>query len=809
MIRTYIRYVVMAVAMWSGGWLTPALHAQTSDSLKLSHAIPDDALFVAVWNGWSEPAPNTKNRTELLLAEQSLKDFIGDLTTEVNRLIDEQTQNAGDQKVRTIAGSLPLILKTALTHPTAAMLTKVSKDTSETSFALVIDAEKDIDEVTATINKLMKFIVPQEGPQRPIQENVGGGSFYRPETTRQGEPLIRIGTYGSHVMITVGEATTLPLLKRLDAKKNAGWIDQLLKDLTVARPRFLTHVNIKNVIKTVRETANPNGLDVGLAAWGLDNVTNLAMVAGLSDEGMQINGLIGLNGPPRGMMSLVPNQPISIDSFSRVPATASQATVIRFDLAHVINQVLDSLGQMDPKAKSDAIEALGRTDQQIGFSIRDDLAKGLGDTWTAYTSSSEGAALFVPGFVLSVSLRDQAKVEKPLKMLLAALKQFAQQAGPRAPFVVQEYTVKGNKAVRVQINNLPLALSPAWALTKDELVISLTPQLISSHLSLAGKPTIADSPELKAAFKRQPKPVMVVYSDPKPSIQGIYSLINTFGPLASGQFAQQGVNFAIPPLPPISDLEKYLLPTVTTFAFTQDGFRTESHGVLPSGAEIAPSGTAVMVALLLPAVQQAREAARRSQGKNNLKQIGLALHNSHDTFGRFPGTAIMTKDGKSLLSWRVHILPFIDQLQLYNQFHLDESWDSPHNKTLIEKIPPVFVAPGNETLARSGKTQYVAVSGPGTAWDDPKGNKIQTITDGTSNTVMVAEAHANMAVIWTKPEDLSINFEQPLNGLKDARTGGFQVLFADGSVRFISSAINLDTLRALFTRNGGEVVRDF
>src|ERR1700731_3796855 len=101
----------------------------------------------------------------------------------------------------------------------------------------------------------------------------------------------------------------------------------------------------------------------------------------------------------------------------------------------------------------------------------------------------------------------------------------------------------------------------------------------------------------------------------------------------------------------------------------------------------------VLIALLLPAVQSAREAARRAQCTNNLKQIGLAFHNYHSANNAFPRAAITDKQGKPVLSWRVAILPYIEQQELYKKFKRDEPWDSPHNKALLKEVPTTYVCP--------------------------------------------------------------------------------------------------------------------
>ena len=120
---------------------------------------------------------------------------------------------------------------------------------------------------------------------------------------------------------------------------------------------------------------------------------------------------------------------------------------------------------------------------------------------------------------------------------------------------------------------------------------------------------------------------------------------------------------------------------------------------------------AVLIALLLPAVQAAREAARRIQCVNNLKQLGLAMHNYHDANGFFPQDSVDAKTGKPLLSWRVHLLPYMEEALLYQSFKLDEPWDSEHNIKLLDKLPKVF-AP-TRVKAKAGETFYRGFGGKG------------------------------------------------------------------------------------------------
>jgi hypothetical protein len=254
-------------------------------------------------------------------------------------------------------------------------------------------------------------------------------------------------------------------------------------------------------------------------------------------------------------------------------------------------------------------------------------------------------------------------------------------------------------------------------------------------------------------------------------------------------------------------ISRHLQPTVAALRRRPEGIEFSSRQTLPGGnmGVAAP----VAVALLLPAVQTARGAARRVEGSNNLKQIVLGMHNHHDAMTAFPPRYSADQDGKPLLSWRVHLLPFLEQKALYDKFHLDEAWDSPHNRQLISQIPRVYQAAG--ATVDPGKTNYLGNAGPDGLLVPPQpprnlGIPMREVRDGTSNTVMIVEASDEAAVIWTKPDDFTPDTANPLQGLVGLRPGGFQAALADGSVRFLPDTIEADTLRALLTKSGGEPV---
>jgi Protein of unknown function (DUF1559) len=193
---------------------------------------------------------------------------------------------------------------------------------------------------------------------------------------------------------------------------------------------------------------------------------------------------------------------------------------------------------------------------------------------------------------------------------------------------------------------------------------------------------------------------------------------------------------------------------------------------------------------------------------NNLKQIALAMHNYHSTHKHFPLPGSLSPQGKPLLSWRVAILPYLDENPLHQQFHLDEAWDSPHNRALIDKMPEIYRLPVSKNK-EPGRTNYLLPVGNGAAFTTDKPTEFKDITDGTSNTLMVVESDDEHAAIWTKPDDWQFDPQQPTQGLGRFYSGGFYAAFCDGSVRLVPGTIDPKTVKALVTRAGSEVVESF
>jgi hypothetical protein len=213
-------------------------------------------------------------------------------------------------------------------------------------------------------------------------------------------------------------------------------------------------------------------------------------------------------------------------------------------------------------------------------------------------------------------------------------------------------------------------------------------------------------------------------------------------------------------------------------------------------------------AALVDAVHAITESNRRHRRFRQFKDMTIAMINYHDVKKHLPASALRDKNGRPLLSWRVAILPYLDEVELYKQFHLDEPWNSPHNRTLIAKMPAVYADPDPKLRESTnlGKTTYQVPVSPGTVFGNNEGVTYRDITDGTSKTALIVEVEPSRAVEWTKPQDWEVDMQNPLEGVAREDRNVFTAGFADAHVEEIPVEVDPQTLRAILTRGGREVL---
>jgi hypothetical protein len=564
---------------------------------------------------------------------------------------------------------------------------------------------------------------------------------------------------------------------------------------------------------------------------GLDTLEAVVFRTGYKDRASWGEVSVIAPGPRTGLMALLDQPTFALADLPPLPPRPISIYASGFDAAAAFDQLVGIFKKISARVEPQAIDVfdqqLAQAENQMGFSIRNDLLAPLKGAMVF--SFDGGGSQSLDAFLVSLQVSDPERFNSTLSKIsdLAA-------AVSNGEVAFQKATKYGREMSVLRIRQAPIVV-PTICVDKKFVYIGLLPQAVETTLLRAdGKlPKWKPEGETAEAFKLMPAKMTGLSFSDAPTM---YSRLIGQAPILLG-FIQTGMAQVDPKLelplkaedlPPAEVVASALFPNVAVSTVDQDGMKSYSRNSLP-GSEVFLSvgGLSVGVALLLPAVQQAREAARRTQAKNELKQIGLALHNYHDVFNSFPPGTMPNKDLQPAdrLSWEAAILPFIDQAPLYNGLNPKAAWNKDANEALTKTNVATYLHP-SVPKGDPGGTNFVGVAGVGEAGPTldarnkkagafayDKGRSIRDFTDGTSNTFIVGES--KQAAPWAqggpgtiRPLTTTPYINGP-DGFGGISIGGAHFLNADGSVRFVSDKVDPKVMEARSTIAGGEVVNDF
>ena len=185
------------------------------------------------------------------------------------------------------------------------------------------------------------------------------------------------------------------------------------------------------------------------------------------------------------------------------------------------------------------------------------------------------------------------------------------------------------------------------------------------------------------------------------------------------------------------------------------------------------------------------------ESMNKSLELALAMVNYEATFGHFPAAASYDDDGRPLLSWRIHLLPFLELNELYERFHLDEPWDSEHNRKLISEMPDVFLSAAAKLDRSAGQSNFVAPVGDRFVVDLKSPRRIRDISDGMSRTICILEGDSTLAETWTKPTTEPTQVAKLIQNLGTLHSGRIVVSTADSVTMTLKSSIPAESLERL------------
>jgi prepilin-type processing-associated H-X9-DG protein len=582
-----------------------------------------------------------------------------------------------------------------------------------------------------------------------------------------------------------------------------------------------------------------------LKALGLDTVGSIVSRSGFKGKALWSETTLEAPGPRRGLLAYWDQKPITLNDLPPLPFGHNGFYACSIDWSKFYDTtttIVSDLAKLGPEEISVQVEGgLQNLPLIIGFDPKKELFDPLGDVFCCYSDTRQGILGLGAGVVVKVDDADTLRLT-----LMNLIGMVAEQTGPEE-LTVTTTKKQGRDIVTLQIGGG--VFNPSFAIDDDWLAIGLFPQTVEAFfLRVDGKltnwkPTRSYETSLAAMPQEF---TSISASDPRKSVRFLMGLAPMLMPAINvgiKEAANAGIpglgnlqiEFSVADLPPAELVARPLFPNVSTCTADENGLKWTSRNSLPSipfvGSATGLATVGVAVALLLPAVQSARGAARRSTSKNNLKQIGLALHNYHDVYSSFPQGTQPNEDLKTekRLSWQANILPFLDQAPLYNQIDFDEAWDGDANKELMKTRLQVLQNPGTELEKepKHGTTHYVGIAGIGKnaatlpitdknagVFGYNRKTRIADITDGTSNTLMVSEASKSFGAwgaggVGTIRGFVKKPYINGPDGIGGPSKGGCNILFCDGAVRFISEKIDATVLENLARMHDGNVVGDF
>lgn len=759
----------------------------------LSAVAPPDCLWFIGYAGVGPADPNSDNQTEQLFAEPQVQRFAAEVEKQVMRAIRQAAGGGREQRV--LVSEIPTLVKALFSRPSAFYIEDVRPRDGgvDVEAAFLLNAGNMREAVQQSLARLLEL--RPDGEPRMVEETVAGVVWQRLETPPQA-PTVRWGWREDYLIIAVGDPTPEKIASRVSGEPPA-WLVDLRREHPIEREASVGYLNVAGVVERARPLLGGHEQWSIAEQLGMNNLSAIHAVSGYDEVGFTNIAHFATDGSRRGVLSLLPYKPLSKRDLRTIPKDPLTAVACRLDPAELFDAAMRLASEFDPDAESEVEDALWNLETQLGVNVRGDLVGALDDVWIAYLPGGDLMSSWV-GAAAAVKVKDRQTLEDSVAKLVAEARS---QAARSDDVEIRESDVDGRKIYSLAFTREPVPISPSWCVGDQWLVFGLMPQAVRDVLDRSEDQSLADVPEVQAVLAEADGPAVIAYQDTPRLVRSVYPWVQLGGQMLAAGLRKEGFDIDMTALPSAESIVKHLRPAVSTVTHRRDGFYCVTRQSLPGGGNFA-AAVPIGAGLLIPAITQARFAARSAGDQNNLRQITLAFHNYEAANGRFP-TDVYSEDGKPLLSWRVQLLPYLESPQLFDQIRMDEPWDSEHNRQIAARMPDVYRSSTGD--GRPGTTRFVALAGEKTLHPGNRRLGFRDVTDGTSNTLLYVQANQEAAVDWMKPADLQYNPQKPLAGLQN-EFGHFLGSMCDGRTRKFSLQMPADTMNSLVTPAGGEIV---
>ena len=795
--------IVMVFLMGGQMGLPLGLPPGPEDPL-MSKFAPAECLFYTSWSSTVSPDASG-NATERWLANPEIQESFQKLKSAIEALSQQ-----GELREQEFGKQAFLVAERCLTHAGGFYLSQLEFPFHFQGGGL-ITLGSDAAEINEQMSVQIEALLQRE--QVEVTRRDIAGLTFRQAVVELGLES-HVITWGivndQYLAIAVGPHEMESMLANMKTDPPE-WLRDLRHEIPVDRTSAVTYTNVESFLELGQRVAADAGAGMRMEQttliMGVKNVTSAGWISGLDDQGFVCRGTVHLNGEPAGFLGLIEGEPLEEATFGKIAADRMLMTGVRISVPKLFALTRDII-DLNEFSRGQFDIGVAALNDMLDINLEEDVIETLDDH--AYFYGSVNFANPMAGWVLGIGASRQMELTDAYNKINEFIESNCEAAGQ---LVFEQSEVNGNIIYGLKDTSgwgsMP---NFTWTLADGELLVSLDKSSLRRHLR---RETLSDD-----ALVNDPWFADHAFSPPRMDAQGPYlvasldiagllkmglPLLSTFG---EGMFPP---GYTADDLPSLNALTQEMKTSVTAVFRTPEGFETAQHQTLPGGTP----GTMLAAAAIgvMPASLQVRASAQRSTAANQMRQLILAMHNYHDATKAFPARFSKDEDERPLLSWRVHILPFLEQGDLYEQFHLDEPWDSDHNKALIERMPDCYIHPRARTAA--GQTVFVVPHGEGSIMPDPsdastlpKGTRLEEVRDGASRTGVIFEVSTENAVTWTKPDDFDWQkFDDPVAALFGDWAGdGVNVALADGSVPFISRDQLQKILNALITTNDGQAI---
>ncbi len=760
---------------------------------------PAECIFYTTWSPVVTPDPQG-NVTERWLAQVEIQESFAQLKSAIRQMAEE----GGEGDETSFAGTLFEIADHCMTRSVGVYLSRLeyTDDTWNLYGGGLIDLADDANRLNEELIEMVQAMADDEGMEFG-ETPVNGASFYTLSIDeREFQSQVTFGVVDDqYLALSMGEGEMSRLLANMQTDPPE-WLNELRGDLPVDRISSVSYMNAETILDSVKEMARAEGappeFDNAMEMLGVEQLQTAGWVSGLDDAGFICRGIVRIEDPdePRGLLAMLQGEPLEPEEFGRISDDQMVMVGGRVSVPAILEFVREFSDVASRPGEFD--EGMDMLNTMLDIDFERDVVERLDDH--AYVYGSINFTNPVSGWVLGIGVSDEMGLTDPYNKIVEVIRDNAAMGPGEVEF--SESEVNGCTIYSLE-DKSEWGFMPdfTWSLANGEILISMDKSSLRRHLrrEVMADDALVQDPWFSQVFE-QPRmdaegPILVTSLNVKTIVQlGVPMLA-----LMGEDMFPPDFDFGLGDLPSTTALIRDMKPNISSVFRTPDGFEMIQRQTYPGGTPGTVAGAAAVG--VIPAIFTVRRAASRMDSANRMRQLVIAMHNYHDSHRALPARYSKADDGTPLLSWRVHLLPYLEYSDLYERFHLDEPWDSEHNRELIAEMPRDFEHPRIRT--EEGQTVYVVPTGDSTIMPDPEdadtefptGLSLEEIADGTSRTILMLEANAENSVIWTKPDDYDWSErDDPSAGLCDEWEGVVNMGMADGSVQ----SINLERLSEIF-----------